>query len=337
MSLPPDEIQQAVPTSGNCVDPNSTSVQRLKELMEAVETIKAERDTIESELKSATFNMKDEFLAALQKDGAIDEAALSLARIGQVINPLQAQVKDSIERQQTLVADIQQAHAQFTAESGNCGSSRDQLFQELATGYNSFVELTGNLKEGTKFYNDLTQLLVVFQNKISDFCFARKTEKEELLKDLTTESSRQAPGPTPALPSHYSSTSGSGNDDVPSVTSSTPSMPAAPPGNVPYPQQMHGMPVPYGATANVPYPTYIPPPMPQGFNPYATLPYPSAGCKYFYNSCVFGKLFKITFFSSKAYQFPGFPQGPPPGHYGTYPGSFAHQQGGYPNQKPPGW
>ncbi|XP_026843505.1 uncharacterized protein LOC6598014 [Drosophila persimilis] len=35
---------------------------------------------------------------------------------------------------------------------------------------------------------------------------------------------------------------------------------------------------------------------------------------------------------------PRYPQGPPPGHYGTYPGSYApQQQGGYPNQKPPGW
>jgi len=116
-----------------------------------------------------------------------------------------------VERQQTLVADIQSAHGDFVAETGSCGSSRDTLYQELASAYDSYIELSGNLQEGTKFYNDLTQLLVVFQNKISDYVFARKTEKEELLKDLTTESSRQACPATPALPSHYASTSGSGS------------------------------------------------------------------------------------------------------------------------------
>lgn len=210
LSLPLDQLQQAMPAAGGSVDPNCASVQKLKQLMESVETIKAERDVIESELKSATFDMKYEFLEALRKDGAIDEPALSLKRIGETLQPLQQQIKESVERQQALVSDIQIAHSEFVSETGASGNSRDTLCQELATAYDSFIELLGNLKEGTKFYNDLTELLVVFQNKISDFCFARKTEKEELLKDLTTESSRQAAGPTPSLPSHYASTSGSG-------------------------------------------------------------------------------------------------------------------------------
>lgn len=212
LSMSPEEIQSSVPSAGGSSDAcDSSAAKRLRVLMESVETIKAERDAIESELRTATFNMKEEFISALANDGAINEPAISLSEIGKVMSPLQAQVQDSIQRQQTLVTDIQQTHSAFVAETGSQGNSRDSLLKEMASAYDSFIELQGNLKEGTKFYNDLTNLLVVFQNKISDYCFARKTEKEELLKDLTTESSRQATATLPTVPAHYASTSGGGN------------------------------------------------------------------------------------------------------------------------------
>jgi programmed cell death 6-interacting protein len=58
-------------------------------------------------LKSATINMKDQFLKALAQDGAINEPVMSVAQIGKVLGPLQQQVNDSIMRQQSLVQEIQ--------------------------------------------------------------------------------------------------------------------------------------------------------------------------------------------------------------------------------------
>ena len=72
-----------------------------------METIKAERDVIESELKSATTDMKTTFLSALAKDGAIDEPNLSVESIGKCYGTLTNQVRDSLARQETLINDIQ--------------------------------------------------------------------------------------------------------------------------------------------------------------------------------------------------------------------------------------
>ena len=55
------------------------------------------------------------------------------------------------------------------------------FFEALARGHDAFFELRGTLQDGTKSYNDLTQLLVTFQNEVSDFCSARKAERAVVL------------------------------------------------------------------------------------------------------------------------------------------------------------
>ena len=72
-----------------------------------IETLKTERDIIESELKCATTDMKATFLSALAKDGGIDEPNLSVESIGKTYGPVQKQVRDSIARQEQLIAEIQ--------------------------------------------------------------------------------------------------------------------------------------------------------------------------------------------------------------------------------------
>ncbi|XP_015430734.1 PREDICTED: programmed cell death 6-interacting protein isoform X2 [Dufourea novaeangliae] len=263
LSLDVGDLINAVPT-GSAVQESHT-VTQLRKLMEDVETLKTERDVIESELKSATADMKATFLSALAKDGAIDEPNLSVESIGQTYGPLQKQVRDSVARQERLIAEIQRCHAEFTNEQSGSGSSREAMLCKLAAAHDALKELKSNLNEGAKFYNDLTQLLVVFQNKISDFCFARKTEKEELLKDLTTNLSHSGPVTTPTIPVHH----GISGQNQPGSEQSESSQ-------LPYPTNFQGgMPVPYGAGPSTPYPTYMPPPMPAAYNPYATMPYPT--------------------------------------------------------------
>ena len=107
--------------------------------------------------------------------------------------------------------EVQENHEKFAAKAGGSltgGNAREEKMKNLAAAHDAFFELRGNLQEGTKFYNDLTHLLVTFQNKVSDFCFARKTEKDELMKDLSSSMASMSVSATPTPPSHHAPTTG---------------------------------------------------------------------------------------------------------------------------------
>ncbi|KAL3279081.1 hypothetical protein HHI36_016595 [Cryptolaemus montrouzieri] len=322
LSKSPSELENAVPRGSSENVSNSSAVSTLRRLMEEVETLKAERDVIESELKNTTVDMKDKFMAALAQDGAISEAALSIESLGETYGPLQKQVRESIEKQEGLIQRIQDANAQFVQERGSTAGSRENMMCQLAAAHDAFRDLQNNLKEGTKFYNDLTQLLVAFQNKVSDYCFARKTEKEELMKDLTLESTKHsAVMPHAPFPKPNESYDKKNSPTTPpqSQESSAPQAPQAP--NLPYPMAVQGMPLPYAASANTPYPAYAPPPLPQGYNPYGNMQFPNS-----YN------------YQGGYPQNPGYAAQPPNYPPGTFPPQGYYQQPpqGYPQQPPQG-
>lgn len=58
--------------------------------------------------------------------------------------------------------------------------------------------------------------------------------------------------------------------------------PSQVPSNLPYPVYVQGMPVPFGASTSAPYPSYAATPMPQGYNPYGSMPYPGTINTYIY-------------------------------------------------------
>lgn len=54
---------------------------------------------------------------------------------------------------------LQVVNAEFCKEKSG-GGQREALFKDLAAGYDVFIDLQNNLLEGTKFYNDLTEVII---------------------------------------------------------------------------------------------------------------------------------------------------------------------------------
>ena len=89
----PNSLESSVPSGGGSNTAGLPIAQKLKEQLEDVETIKAERAVIESEIKATKPDMKTVFSKSFTQDGVISEEQMSLESLGRAFGPLQQQVK----------------------------------------------------------------------------------------------------------------------------------------------------------------------------------------------------------------------------------------------------
>jgi len=321
------ELTAAIPKVGAASSSSASSpaVQELKKLMEQVDTIKAERDAMEQDLKVQQDDMAVKFLSALAADGTIpDVEGIISSNLSAGFDSLKESVTDSIARQEKIMAAVQAANDKFVKEkqSGQAATERETMLKDLATAYDIYMELLGNLQEGTKFYNDFTPILVRYQQKVSDLVFARKTEREELSRDLQKSIANQPAEPTPQAPVHHQPPGGR----VP------PGRP--PPPSIPQPQQQ--MPP---ATTAAPAPTPGAPPTappagaPPQYPPQPYQPMPQPG----YMPYQYGSYSPPGGMAGVPGGYPGYAPPLPPGYY--YGGYGMPPPQGYPpqgQQPPPG-
>ena len=89
----PSNLETAVPSGSGSKNSGLAIAQKLRDQLEDVETIKAERAVIESEIKGTKPDMKSIFTNIYTKEGVISEEQLSLESLGRAFGPLQKQVR----------------------------------------------------------------------------------------------------------------------------------------------------------------------------------------------------------------------------------------------------
>ncbi|XP_067837278.1 programmed cell death 6-interacting protein isoform X4 [Heptranchias perlo] len=338
---PEAELNAAIP-SGNPTKSlqGSEVVMLLKTLLASLNEVKKERETFENDVKSVQFDMTSKFLTALAQDGAVNEEAISVTELDQIYGSHTQRVQQNLKKQEELLANIQTAHEEFsTSKQSNADANqREEVLKKLAAAHDQFVELVGNLREGTKFYNGFTEFLLKFQTKCSDIVFARKTERDELLKDLQQSIAKAPSAPTiPVAPAYQTAFSIEGN--TPAVPTPAPrtvfqpkpqpparppppsvgsTFPAAPIAAVPAATSAPAVPASVGGAGvqsqaqGPPYPTY------QGFPGYYPVPMPMAYNQYAYGQYNMPYMYQPPgqppFQSAQQPQQPGYPY-PPQQYY----------------------
>ena len=232
--------------------------------------MKAEREVIESSLKDNQPSPASKFLECLKSEGSVDEETISMTHLQDTYTPLQQQVQESLKKGTALAEQIRQTNAQFVNEcqQGDGAAAREKVLKDLQSGYEAFNELIGNLEEGAKFYGDLTNLLLKCQQRVGDLTFARRTEKDDLCRDLDKVLAKKSgpgrptayvpPGATSAPPpQQFYPQQAPPPQQAPRVAApppqqAGPSSVVAPPANTPY---YPGYPV-YGAPPGPPAPGY---------------------------------------------------------------------------------
>lgn len=180
------ELRSSIPGQTAHATGETESVRKLRQLMGEWTEVITDREMLEKELKTTNCDIANDFLKAMADNQLINEEHISKEKISQLFGDLKRRVQASLDRQEALMAEIQASNTKFTGEkTGSAsGAERERILKMLAQAADAYAELKANLEEGTKFYNDLTPILVRLQQKVSDFSFARQTEKEDLMKQL---------------------------------------------------------------------------------------------------------------------------------------------------------
>ncbi|XP_054462447.1 programmed cell death 6-interacting protein isoform X1 [Anoplopoma fimbria] len=344
---PENELNAAIPSANPTKTlQGSEVVNVLRSQLAQLDEMKKERETLEGEIKAVTFDMSISFLTALGQDGAINEEQMSLSQLDQLYGAYNQRVQTTVRTQEELLGQVQTSHQGFSSlkQSNNEANQREEVLKKLASAHDSYVEISNNLREGTKFYNDLTEILLKFQNKCSDIVFARKTERDELLKDLQQSIAREPSAPSFNVPAYQTNPAAPAGGPTPAPRTvfqpqqpqAKPQPPARPPPPSVTPQAASTTPVnpqPTGPPNSNPPPVAPPsqaqgPPYPsyQGYPGYFQMPG--------YNPYAYGQYNMPNMPYMPYQQAPGqggYPAAPPPGQpYPGYPQQPPQQQPYYP-------
>jgi len=190
------------PSELNSLLPNLTSnvsvqqvVTDLKKFYDQLEVLFGQEIQIEEDVRGKTADIAavQEYLLKEQSrvDAAVQEKLAEADREIQRIAPLLAE-EDKLMQQITGANNV---FVQSKNQS-NVLQEREAVIQSVYDSINRYNEVMANIKEGKTFYQAMQDILEKLKQKAEDFAFARETNKQDIIENL----SRQPVSPSYIMP-----------------------------------------------------------------------------------------------------------------------------------------
>ncbi|KAI9217402.1 hypothetical protein BC828DRAFT_408538 [Blastocladiella britannica] len=110
--------------------------------------------------------------------------------------------KDTLERARVgLLSFVPSANSASPNVGG--GDRTARILNDIESAFLAAQEISGNLREGRKFYDDLDRVLNELFRQATDFAAARALESKDLLAEITAAIASGTPPPLPARPGQF--------------------------------------------------------------------------------------------------------------------------------------
>lgn len=119
----------------------------------------------------------------LHKQQNLDKAITEQVAVYETkfLNPL-LELQD---KEVKVLSQIVTSNQQLMKIKGNTQVSlREKAVQDAYAAINKYDEITANIQEGIRFYSTMQDLVRKERNKVEDFVFARRTEKQDLISNI---------------------------------------------------------------------------------------------------------------------------------------------------------
>eukprot|EP00795_Rhopilema_esculentum_P013497 gene13497-4376_t len=214
---PDDRILASLP-SQNFIDApiDEPVVQRIRELLGAVEKMKNQRATVEKQFRDQLNKDDITSLLVIKEDGNQENFFKDqLKKHDEMV----AIIRQNLSAQDNILLQLTEENAKYAPTriaAVEIAARRNVQVQSYINHTTLFLEVRERLVRGLKFYRDLKETLKILEKKVAEFC--RKREKDKVKFKEIKKKDAPPPRPTAAKPTFDRSAKPTGSQHAPSLS-----------------------------------------------------------------------------------------------------------------------